>query len=311
MTGPTRAGLAPAEAATDPVVRLRDAVVTRGARRVLAVDDLTVAEGETLAIVGPNGAGKSTLLLLLAGLIRPDRGTLELRGRPVPPGGDLAHRRRVGLVLPAPLLLSTSVAGNVMTGLRFRGTPAAEARARADGWLGRLGIAHLADRPASQLSSGEAQRASLARALVLEPDLLLLDEPFASLDPATRAALVNDFAALRPAASGACVLVTHDLDEALRLGDRLAVLLDGRIRACDAPERILVDPGDPDVAAFIGEETRIRGRIVSAKDGIVVVDTRPNGVAPVTAVPPAVVTIAAGPAAEAAAPADTDPPAAR
>ncbi len=173
---------------------------------------------------------------------------------------------------------------------------------------GRLGIAHLADRPASQLSSGEAQRASLARALVLEPDLLLLDEPFASLDPATRAGLVNDFAALRPAAAGACVLVTHDLDEALRLGDRLAVLLDGRIRAFDAPGRILADPADPDVAAFIGEETRIRGRIVSAKDGIVVVDTRPNGTTSATA---ATAAMAAGPAADVAAPADTDPPAAR
>ena len=268
---------------TDPVVRVHDLTVTRGERRVLAVEDLAVAEGETLAIVGANGAGKSTLLLVLAGLIRPDRGALELRGRVVPRGGDLAHRRRVGLVLPAPLLLSTSVVANVMTGLRFRGVPSAGARARATAWLERLGIADLEERPASQLSSGEAQRASLARALVLEPDLLLLDEPFASLDPATRAGLVSDFAALRPAASGACILVTHDLDEALRLGDRLAVLLDGRIRACDTPERILADPGDPDVAAFIGEETRVRGRIVSAKDGIVVVDTRPNGTATPTA----------------------------
>ena len=252
-------------------LRVRDLEVTRGSRRVLAVDDLAVREGETLAIVGPNGAGKSTLILAVAGLLRPARGSLTFRGSPVTPG-DLAYRRRIGLVLPAPLLLSTDVRANVAAGLRFRGVPASEAGRRADVWLERLGIAHLARRPAAQLSSGEAQRASLARAFVLEPDLLLLDEPFASVDSTTRVALVDDFARLRAGTAGTCILVTHDLDEAVRLGDRLAVLLDGRIRQCDTPDRVLTDPADADVAAFVGLEARIRGRVVAAADGLVVLD---------------------------------------
>jgi ABC-type sulfate/molybdate transport systems ATPase subunit len=259
------------------VVRVRDLVLTRAGRRVLEVKDLAVREGETLAVVGPNGAGKSTLILALAGLLRRERGDLAFHGDPIPPGGDLAYRRRIGLVLPAPLLLSTSVRSNVAAGLRFRGVPAAEAGRRADAWLERLGIAHLADRPAAQLSSGEAQRASLARAFVLEPELLLLDEPFASVDSTTRVALVDDFARLRAGTPGTCVLVTHDLDEAVRLGDRLAVLLDGRIRQCDAPGRVLTDPADADVAAFVGLEARIRGRIVAARDGLVVLDVGARG----------------------------------
>jgi tungstate transport system ATP-binding protein len=259
------------DAGAADALRARDLEVTRGSRRVLAVDDLVIREGETLAIVGPNGAGKSTLILALAGLLRPTRGSLAFRGAPVTPG-DLAYRRRIGLVLPAPLLLSTDVRTNVAAGLRFRGVPVAEAGRRADVWLERLGIAHLARRPAAQLSSGEAQRASLARAFVLEPDLLLLDEPFASVDSTTRVALVDDFARLRAGTPGTCVLVTHDLDEAVRLGDRLAVLLDGRIRQCDAPGRVLTDPADADVAAFVGLEARIRGRVVAARDGLVVLD---------------------------------------
>lgn len=272
-----RAGPAPMTPGDMRVLRARGISVVRADRRVLAVDELEVREGETLAIVGPNGAGKSTLLLVLAGLIRPAAGTLELRGAPVPPGADLAYRRRIGLVLPAPLLLSTTVFANVAAGLRFRGVPAHEVRRRVGPWLERLGIAHLAHRHASQLSSGEAQRASLARAFVLEPELLLLDEPFASLDAATRAALVDDFARLRAGTPGTCVLVTHDLDEALRLGNRLAVLLEGRIRQCGAPGWVMAAPVDADVAAFIGGEARVRGRIVSAADGLVVVDTRANG----------------------------------
>jgi tungstate transport system ATP-binding protein len=269
----TRSGRRPepvdADVPTTPLLEVRDLVVVRGQRRILAVDELTIHEGETLAVVGPNGAGKSTLLLALAGLMRLERGSIAFRGAPVAPG-DLAYRRRIGLVLPAPLLLNTSVFANVAAGLRFRGVAAAETRERVERWLDRLAIAHLRDRPARQISTGEAQRASLARALVLEPGLLLLDEPFASVDAATRAALVDDFEDLRSATSTTCVLVTHDLDEAVRLGDRLAVLLDGRIRQCDAPSRVLASPVDGDVAAFVGGETRIRGRVVAAADGLVV-----------------------------------------
>lgn len=255
------------------LIEVRDLVVTRASRRILEVEELSIRKGETLAIVGPNGAGKSTLLLVLAGLLRPDRGSIVVEGAAVVPARDLAYRRRIGLVFPAPLLLSTSVFGNVAAGLRFRGVGSAETRERVEHWLERLAIAHLRDRPASQLSSGEAQRTSLARALVLDPQLLLLDEPFVALDSSTRAQLLDDFERLRGEAPTTRVLVTHHLHEAVRLGDRLVVLLDGRIRQCDVPERVTASPVDADVAALVQAEARVRGHVVASEDGLVVVDT--------------------------------------
>jgi tungstate transport system ATP-binding protein len=261
------------DSAGPPLLEVRDLVVTRANRQILAVDELVVRKGETLAIVGPNGAGKSTLLLALAGLLRPDRGSIVFEGVPVVPSRDLAYRRRIGLVFPAPLLLSTSVFGNVAAGLRFRGVGAAETRERVEHWLERLAIAHLRDRPASQLSSGEAQRTSLARALVLDPQVLLLDEPFVALDSTTRAQLLDDFERLRVEVPATRMLVTHHLHEAARLGDRLAILLDGRIRQCDVTERVMTSPIDAEVAALVQIEARVRGHIVASEDGLVVVDT--------------------------------------
>jgi ABC-type sulfate/molybdate transport systems ATPase subunit len=255
------------------LLEVRDLVVTRADRRILEIDELLIQKGETLAIVGPNGAGKSTLLLALAGLLQPDQGSFVMDGVPKVPARDLAYRRRIGLVFPAPLLLSTSVFGNVAAGLRFRGVGTVETRERVDHWLERLAIAHLRDRPAGQLSSGEAQRTSLARALVLDPHLLLLDEPFVALDTATRAQLLDDFERLRIEVPTTRVLVTHHLHEAVRLGDRLAVLLGGRIRQCDDPERVMASPVDADVAALVQTEARVRGHIVASEDGLIVVDT--------------------------------------
>jgi tungstate transport system ATP-binding protein len=255
------------------VVEVRDFSVVRGGRPVLSVEHLAVAEGETLTIVGPNGAGKTTLLLALAGLVRPDKGQLLFRGTTVGRSEGLAYRRRLGLVLPDPLLLDASVFANVALGLRFRGVSSDRIEPLVSGWLERLGVAHLRDRHARRLSSGEAQRVSLARALVLAPDLLLLDEPFASVDAATRAQLVEDLAVLLEATPVTCALVTHDLDEAVRLGDHMAVLLDGRLRQAGSPEAVLASPIDEDVAAFVGVETRVRGMVTAVKDGVAVVDT--------------------------------------
>ena len=274
-TGPDPSPALPAGGAPGgtPLLTVRDLVVVRGGRQILVVDEFTVRDRETLAIVGPNGAGKSTLLLVLAGLLRPDQGTIELRGEPIVPTKDLAYRRRIGLVLPAPLLLSTSVYGNVAAGLRFRGVGKAETRERVEHWLERLGILHLRDRPASQLSSGEAQRTSLARSLVLDPDLLFLDEPFVALDARTRAALLDDFERIGDEAPATRIIVTHHLHEAVRLGDRLAILLEGSIRQCDTPARLEANPVDQEVASIMAAEARVRGRIVASEDGLVVVDT--------------------------------------
>jgi tungstate transport system ATP-binding protein len=275
------------ERATSPaLVEVRDLVVVRGAHPVLTIDHLAIADRETLALVGPNGAGKSTLLLALASLVRLARGQVWFRGSPVGTGDELAYRRHIGLVLPDPLLLNTSVFANVAAGLRFRGVSSADSGARVMDWLGRLGVGHLSRRPAREISSGEAQRVSLARALVLEPDLLLLDEPFASVDAATRATLLDDFERLLRETHVACVIVTHDLDEAVRLGDRMAVVVEGQLRQCDAPERVLSAPLDGDVAAFVGAETRLPGRVVSTHEGIALVDVGQCQIEAVSAVQP-------------------------
>lgn len=254
-----------------PILELVDVRVNRGGRRVLDVDHLVVHQGEILTIIGPNGAGKSTLLLVAAGLLKPDQGKVLFMGSGVTPGEELAFRRRVGLVLQKPLLLNSSVVDNVTIGHRFRHVAKKERRQSAQLWLERFGIAHLADRPAKTLSGGEAQRVSLARAFTLNPEIVLLDEPFSALDRPTRTALTEDFHSLIVSTSFTAVFVTHDMDEALHLGHRIAVLLEGQIRQVGSPDQVFSTPADPDVAAFVGIETSVTGQVMKAKDGVLTV----------------------------------------
>jgi tungstate transport system ATP-binding protein len=226
--------------------------VVRDRCPVLEIEQLSVESGEVLAILGPNGAGKSSLLLVLARLLKPGVGEIRFDGQPAQSLHDLDYRRRIGLVLHEPLLLDRSVFDNVAAGLRFRHLPKAEVTRRTDLWLERLGIAHLRRRPATKLSSGEAQRVSLARAFAIEPQLLLLDEPFSSLDAPTRTRLLDDLHSLLAETSTTTVFVTHDLKEAARLARRVAVLLDGRLRQIGSPEEVFSTPADSDVAAFLG-----------------------------------------------------------
>lgn len=213
--------------------------VKRSKRVVLEVEELSIRKGEVLAIIGPNGAGKSTLLLTLARLLKPERGEIWFNGQPASAESDLAYRRRIALVLQDPLLCDTSVYENVALGLRFRGAPKNEIQPKVETWLERLGIAHLARRRANELSGGEAQRASLARALVLQPELLLLDEPFAALDFPTRVRLLDDLGQILPESQTTTIFITHNLGEASQLAGRMAVIIDGKLQASGVPEEIL------------------------------------------------------------------------
>ncbi|MHB9863574.1 ABC transporter ATP-binding protein [Streptomyces sp. YIM S03343] len=271
---------------TPAVLEVRGLVVERGHRRVLDIERFSVGRDETVAVVGPNGAGKSTLLLAMASLLRPTRGELAFSGTPVTPRRSLALRRRIGLVLADPLLLDTTVRGNVASGLRFRGVRGKQAGLLVDEWLDRLGILALRDRHAREVSSGEAQRVSLARALVLDPEVLLLDEPFASVDVAARAQLVDDTERLLRETARGCLLVTHDLDEAGRLGSRMAVVMNGRLRQEDVPQKVLAAPVDPEVAAFVGVETRLSGRLESVHGGLGTVTVQGHRIEAVTSLPP-------------------------
>jgi tungstate transport system ATP-binding protein len=239
---------------------------------VLTVDRLQVTEGEVLAVIGPNGAGKSTLLLALARLLRPVQGQIIFRGRPLEALRELDYRRRIALVLQEPLLLDISVFENVAAGLRYRRLPKTEVNQRVGESLTRLGVAHLSDRQARQLSGGEAQRVSLARAFAIRPEILLLDEPFSALDAPTRLRLLEDFQSLLAEMPITTLFITHDLDEALLLGDQVAVLLGGRLRQVGPPEVVFNAPADEDVAAFVGVETVIPGKVIESMEGVLVVE---------------------------------------
>jgi molybdopterin-binding protein len=254
-----------------PKVGVRGLVVRKGGAVVLDVPAFDVEPGETVAVLGPNGAGKSTLLHVLALLERPWSGRVLFDGRPAP-FGSLSLRRRMAVVFQEPLLLDTSVRDNVETGLRLRGVPGFERRRRAREWLERFGVAHLASRSARRLSGGEAQRVNLARALAIEPEVLLLDEPFSALDQPTRDALIDELATVLGSTGTACVLVTHDRSEAARLAGRVAVLLAGRIRQLGSVSEVYTAPVDEDVAAFVGVETAVEGRVLEASDGVVALD---------------------------------------
>jgi tungstate transport system ATP-binding protein len=213
------------------LIEIRDLLVRREKRVVLEIERLDIKRGETLAVAGPNGAGKSTLLLVLARLLKAERGEVRFNGQAVTPRGDLAYRRRIGLVMQDALLLNRSVFDNVATGLRFRHLTKDEIAHRVDEWLERLGITHLRQRPAMQISGGESRRVALARAFVLQPDLLLLDEPFSALDRTSRHKLQEDLKSILAGADMTVVFSTHSETDVQKLAERKIELEGGRLVA--------------------------------------------------------------------------------
>jgi molybdopterin-binding protein len=234
----------------------------------LDLPQLEVAKGETLAIIGPNGAGKSTLMMAISGLIPIKNGEIRFAGRSVHPYQELSFRRRLALVMQDPLLLHTSIYENIALGLKFRRVNSREINNRIQYWLERFSIVSLKDRPAHKLSGGEAQRVSLARAFVLQPELMLLDEPFSALDAPTRNQLLTDLKAQLSETRISTLFITHDLDEALALSDRVAIIMQGQLRQIGKANEIFSAPVDADVARFIGVEMIIPGKIIQQNDGL-------------------------------------------
>ncbi len=231
-----------------------------GSRVVLDGLDLEVPEGSLTAVLGPSGSGKTTLLRVLAGFERADDGSVTLGETVVednrthlPP-----ESRRVGYVpQDGALFPHLSAAGNVGFGLSKK-----ERRSgRVEELLRLVGLAGEGRRYPHQLSGGMQQRVALARALAAKPSLLLLDEPFSSLDAALRAEVRADVANIVAETGTTAVLVTHDQDEALSLADRVAVLRDGQVAQCAGPEEIYVDPLDPALASFVGDANLLEGTV--------------------------------------------------
>ncbi|MGQ5261076.1 ABC transporter ATP-binding protein [Micromonospora sp. ZYX-F-536] len=233
------------------VIRLES--LTKSYGKVVALDgvDLAVGAGEMVTLVGPSGSGKSTILRLIAGLDRPDRGRVVVDGQDVarvPP-----HRRAVAMVFQDYALYPhLTVRGNLLFGLRVRRVRRAEAEERARAAADRLGIADLLDRYPDETSGGQRQRIALARALLREPTVYLLDEPLASLDAPLRFATRADLLTLHRELGTTTIHVTHDQAEAMTLGDRVVVLDHGRVRQIGPPQKVYDEPADTFVAGFLG-----------------------------------------------------------
>jgi NitT/TauT family transport system ATP-binding protein len=192
-------------------------------QRYTAVQDvsLTVGAGEFVSVVGPTGCGKSTLLNMAAGLLAPSTGTVRVFGEPL-----AGINRRAGYMFQTESLMPWRTArANVMAGLEFRGV--ADAQAQADEWLKRVGLGGFGDRYPHQLSGGMRKRVSLAQTLVLDPDIILMDEPFSALDIQTRQLMENEVLSLWAEKRKAVLFITHDLDEAIAMSDRVVVLSAG------------------------------------------------------------------------------------
>jgi tungstate transport system ATP-binding protein len=249
------------------VLELEGVRVERGGATALDIASFHLHEGEFLSVIGPNGSGKTTFLLSLMSLLPRAAGRVLYRGRPVDSErAAIACRRRMAMVLQEPLLFDATVRDNVAAGLRIRGVHRKEIARRVARYLDKFKLADLAERSARKLSGGEARRVSLARALVVEPEVVLLDEPFTGLDLPTRRSITEDMERILREARAAAILVTHDQAEALRFSDRLAVMNAGVIVQSDAPRVVMNDPVNEFVASCVGMETILEG-VVRRREG--------------------------------------------
>jgi tungstate transport system ATP-binding protein len=251
-----------------PALEVRDLLVGKGDAFTLSIGSFQVCRGEILGIVGPNGAGKTTFLHVLSLLEKPSRGELFYEGERVDFAKNLTpFRRRTGVVFQNPLLFDTTVYKNIAAGLSFRRVNSLEIRKRVRAAMEQLGILPLGRRSARKLSGGEASRVALARAFVLEPEILFLDEPFSSLDPPTRESLFGDLQRILGETRVTTVFITHDSSEAIRLADRIAVMDRGKILQAGPVEEVVNFPCDETVARFVGVETILPCKVLEANGG--------------------------------------------
>lgn len=256
------------------LLQLEDLRYVQGGRTILEISALEVREGETLAILGTTGAGKSTLLRLMNFLLTPQAGIFRWQGKTVTRPVPLSLRRRVAMAFQEPLLFQGTVSQNVAYGLALRGVRGAAAQSKVDEMLRLFHIDHLRHRSTRHLSGGEAQRTALARALVIEPELLLLDEPLASLDPPTKEQLAGELKALLARGRLTCAYVTHDQEEAVAIADSVAVLENGRLEQVGTPEEIFYHPRTPFVARFVRTGNVLPGVVEHSQEGLAVIQLR-------------------------------------
>ncbi|KOT91343.1 ABC transporter ATP-binding protein [Streptomyces sp. NRRL F-5755] len=236
-----------------------------------AVDDLSfeVAEGELVTLVGPSGCGKTTTMKMVNRLIDPTSGRIFVEGRDIATTDPVRLRRRIGYVIQQTgLFPHRTVLDNTATVPHLLGRPRKQSRDRAAELLERVGLDPAVHGPRypEQLSGGERQRVGVARALAADPPVLLMDEPFGAVDPVVRDRLQKEFLRLQAALHKTVLLVTHDIEEAIRLGDRIAVYGQGRIEQYDTPASVLGAPASPYVAEFVGSDRALKQLVVTGID---------------------------------------------
>ena len=217
------------------IIEIKNLLVQRNKRDVLKIDSLNIVRGETF-------------LLALAGLIKPRHGELIFNGKNQNEWNELEYRRKIAFVFQDPLLMDMTVAENIALGLKFRGLK--DTQQAVLYWSKAIGVESLLTRRASQLSGGEAQRVSLARAFVLRPDLLLMDEPFSAVDPQMRSQLLRDLAKVLEKEKSTTIFVTHNLREATQFGDKIIVIIDGELKQIGSAKHIKEKPADKKVKTF-------------------------------------------------------------
>lgn len=257
--------LPPPEFAAPPrtkstTVRLDELTKRYGAQPAVNALSLTIEPGSMLALLGPSGCGKTTCLRMIAGLVQPTSGEIFVDGRRIT--GTPVHRRNIGMLFQNYALFPhMTVAENVAFGLEARRLPRAETGARVAGALRLVQLDGYAHRMPAQLSGGQQQWVALARCLVVEPSLLLLDEPLGALDKSLRESMQVELRALQQRLGITTIIVTHDQDEALTLADQVAIMRGGRLEQVGAPAEVYQTPASRFVAGFIGVSNFFRGRV--------------------------------------------------
>ena len=239
-----------------------------GSERVLDDVNFSIAEGESLVLLGHSGSGKSTTLRIIAGLIEPDAGSVYLRGRHIE--HLRARERNMGVIFQNYALFPRmTVEENIGFGLRIRGLNREKRKVIVDELLVMTGMNEQRDKYPSQISGGQQQRVAIARALAYKPDLLLFDESFSALDPHTRVSLRREIRALLRRLRVPALFITHDQEEAMELGDEIAILNGGRLEQIGAPDEVYNNPQTEFVATFLGTANVVEG---SWRDGLIALD---------------------------------------
>jgi iron(III) transport system ATP-binding protein len=244
------------ERPSDPAVQLQHVAQVFGASRVLNSVDLRLEAGHVLALLGPSGCGKTTLLKLVAGLLAPTTGTIQIFGKTVADSGrgifEPPERRDLGMVFQDYALWPhLTVGGNVAFPLEMRGRPRAERDRQVNAALARVSLAGFEHRNPASLSGGQQQRVAIARAIIAEPRIVLFDEPLSNLDRELRESLVGEIATLVRSLGLTAIYVTHDQAEAFALADNVAVMSGGRIAQIASPEQLVEHPSRPEVAELL------------------------------------------------------------